>query len=70
MAQFWLVSGNYTNSHFYEALAPNESWSGPFEDYQSARREWTRCTRRTGDDGGVRYRIECIDPEVPPHCTD
>lgn len=70
MAQFWLVSGDYSGTHCYEALAPKENWSGPFDDYQTARREWVRFARQTTCDAGIRYRIERIDPELPPHCTD
>lgn len=70
MAQFWLVCGNSNDTHFYEALAPGENWNGPFDDYETARREWLRLAHQGADARDLRYRIERIDPEVPPHCTD
>ncbi|MGF1610218.1 MAG: DUF4170 domain-containing protein [Kiloniellales bacterium] len=69
-AQFWVVGGNYTDTHFQEALAPGEQWFGPFDDYESAKEEWAKHAWRTVDDCTTRYRIERIDPESPPPCTD
>lgn len=68
-AQFWVVGGEYSDTHFCEALDPGEEWFGPFPDYESAKEEWSKLAWRTVDHCTMRYRIERIDPEVPP-CTD
>ena len=56
MPQFWVVGGEYTDTHFQDALAPGE--------------EWAKLAWRTVDECTTRYRIERIDPEAPPPCTD
>ncbi|MEE8534483.1 MAG: DUF4170 domain-containing protein [Kiloniellales bacterium] len=70
MAQYWVVGGEYTDTHFHEALDGNEEWIGPFGDYQTAKQEWAKRAWRTVDDCHARYRIERIDPDSPPACTD
>ena len=70
MAQFWVVGGAYTDTHFIEALAPGERWIGPFADSKAAKAEWATMAWRTVDDCATRYRIERIDPDLPPPCTD
>lgn len=64
MAQFWLVSGDHANSHLYEALAPTESWNGPFGDYESAQRAWRGVAQLAVRTDGIRYRIERFDPDT------
>jgi len=70
MAQFWVVGGEYKDTHFVEVLGPGEEWVGPFADYESARKEWAKRAWGTVDEAHTRYRIERIDPELPPPCTD
>ncbi len=70
MAQYWVVGGEYTDTYFHEALDGNEEWIGPFGDYQTAKQEWAKRAWRTVDDCHARYRIERIDPDSPPACTD
>jgi hypothetical protein len=48
----------------------HESWYGPFETYEAAREEWARHAWNTVDDAHMRFRIERMDPEEPPRCTD
>lgn len=69
MAQFWVVGGEFSDTRFHEALTPGEEWIGPFEDYESARREWAKRAWPKVDDCHNRYRIEKLDPDDPP-CTD
>jgi len=68
MSQFWVVGGEGRDGHVIEAAAPAESWSGPYKTYETARREWARCA--SAPEGGRHYRIERIDLDDPPPCTD
>ena len=71
MAQFWVVGGEYTDTRFKETLGQgDEKWIGPFGDYELARQEWAKRAWHTVDECYTRYRIERIDPDVPPPCTD
>ena len=73
MAQFWVVGGETTDTHFHEALDGNEEWIGPFSDYHTAKREWAKRAWKTVDsdhtNGHTCYRIERLDPDSLP-CTD
>ncbi len=71
MAQFWIVGGEYNDTRFCNvALGCEEEWFGPYDDYQSAKAEWSKRAWQTVDEATKRYRIERIDPEAPPICTD
>ena len=71
MAQFWVVGGEYTDTRFiYTVAHQDEEWIGPFADYERAKQEWAKHAWQTVDDCHTRYRIERIDPDVPPPCTD
>ena len=69
MAQYWVVGGENTETHFHEALDARETWIGPFSDYQTAKREWAKRAWKRANDNHTRYRIERIDPDTLP-CTD
>ncbi len=70
MAQFYVVGGEYTDTRFCQAVGGAEKWIGPFPDYETAKKEWQKRAWQTVDDCTMRYRIERIDPDSPPHCTD
>jgi hypothetical protein len=70
MFQFWVVGGEYSDTHFYEAIGGNEQWVGPFTTYEAAQQEWSKRAWGTVDDAHIRYRIERIDPDIPPPATD
>ena len=70
MGHFWVVGGEYTDSCFHEALDGAEEWIGPFPDYEAAKKEWAKHAWQTVDHCSVRYRIERIDQDQPPPCTD
>jgi len=70
MAQYWVVGGEYTDTKFKEFTGPEEQWIGPFGDYEVAKQEWAKRAWHTVDECNTRYRIERIDPDVPPPCTD
>ncbi len=70
MAQYWVVQGKVINAHFHEALDESEEWIGPFADYESARRVWVKRADTPNIASKICYRIERIDTEVPPACTD
>jgi hypothetical protein len=56
---YWVVGGPYRDTHFTEpAAGGGEEWSGPFEDYNAAKCEWSRRAWSTVDDAMCRYRIE------------
>ena len=70
MAQFYVVGGEYKDTHFHETIGGDEEWFGPFATYESAQEEWAKHAWQTVDHCTVRYRIECIDPDEAPPCTD
>ena len=70
MRQFWVVGGEYTDSRFRDLVGGSEEWIGPFPDYEAAKEEWAKHAWRSVDSCTVRYRIERIDKEQPPPCTD
>jgi len=70
MASYYVVGGEYKDTHFRETIGGDEEWFGPFEDYESAKAEWAKHAWQTVDHCTTRYRIERIDPDVPPPCTD
>jgi hypothetical protein len=71
MTQFWVVEGGHAGTNPSEAEGRKEQWLGPFGDYELAREEWQRRSR-SGINGrnAARCRIERIDPDTPPACTD
>lgn len=70
MIQYYVVGGEYKDTHFTEAIGGNEEWFGPFADYETAKTEWAWRAWQTVDSCTTRYRIECIDKDAPPPCTD
>ena len=42
MSLFWVVGGEYTDTHFQETVGSKEQWFGPFRDYQAAKEEWSK----------------------------
>ena len=70
MRQFWVVGGEYKGRDFSLPAAAAEAWFGPYPTYEAAKEEWARRAWGTVDEAQVRYRIETIDPDQPPPCTD
>jgi hypothetical protein len=70
MAKYWVVQGISADAHFHEALDENEEWIGPFADYETARRAWLKRAGTPIIASEICYRIERIDTEEPPACTD
>ena len=71
MAQFWVVGGERTGTDIEQALGRRERWIGPFGEYESAKKEWERRSWSGVEERrAARYRIEHIDPDSPPPCTD
>ncbi|RMD61533.1 MAG: DUF4170 domain-containing protein [Alphaproteobacteria bacterium] len=70
MGIFWVVGGEYKDTAFNELVHDTETWIGPFQDYESARQEWLKHAWQSVDNCNVRYRIERIDTDQPPPCTD
>jgi hypothetical protein len=69
MARFWVVGGEYKDTSFDHTIN-GENWFGPFDRYEEAKKVWQEQAWKTVDDATTRYRIERIDPEEPPRCTD
>ena len=70
MPLFWVVGGDYKDTQFQELIGDGEQRFGPFTDYDTAKKEWAKHAWQTVDTCTCRYRIEKIDPDVPPPCTD
>ncbi len=70
MQQYWVIGGEYRDTRFDRIVDGNEEWFGPFRSYEEAKKEWSKHAWQTVDDCHVRYRIEAIDKDVPPPCTD
>lgn len=70
MPLYWVVGGEYKDTYFNKPISGEEQWFGPFSDYGAAKEEWAKHAWQTVDTCTCRYRIECIDPDVPPPCTD
>ncbi len=70
MQQYWVVGGEYTDTRFHNTVGGGEKWIGPFDSYDDAVAEWSRHAWQTVDDCHTRYRIEAIDQDAPPPCTD
>lgn len=69
--QFWVVGGEYKSTRFREpAHGDHEQWFGPFGNYETAKAEWSKRAWQTVDEATTRFRIERIDPDQPPPCTD
>lgn len=69
MARFWVVGGEYQDTSFDRSVN-GEAWFGPFDEYEEAKKVWQRQAWKTVDDATTRYRIERIDQDEPPRCTD
>lgn len=70
MQQYWVVGGEYKDTGFQIPTGGDEQWFGPFESYEKAKAEWAKRAWATVDDAHTRYRIEFLDPDEPPACTD
>jgi hypothetical protein len=57
--RYWVVGCSYTDTRFCEPAEPGgERWYGPFDDFDSAKAEWTRLAWASVDDAHARFRIE------------
>ena len=70
MQQYWVVGGEYTDTRCHNTVGRDETWIGPFDSYDAAMAEWSKHAWHTVDDCHTRYRIEAIDKDAPPPCTD
>lgn len=71
MARFWVVGGVYTDTNFQTTITGGEEeWYGPYDAYEDAKQVWQRKAWNTVDHATTRYRIERIDQDEPPRCTD
>ncbi|MFC4350639.1 DUF4170 domain-containing protein [Fodinicurvata halophila] len=70
MQQYWVVGGEYRDANFTVPLEGREEWIGPFGSYHQAKAEWARLAWSTVDDAQTRYRIESMDQDQAPPCTD
>ena len=56
---YWVVGCPYADTTFKEpAAGGGEQWFGPFDNYESAKIEWSRRAWSSVDDAMSRYRIE------------
>lgn len=69
MVSFWVIGGADTKTGPRASVGAGEDWIGPFQDYESALQEWAKHARQAAE-GGALYRIQGIDPDEAPRCTD
>ncbi len=70
MTVFWVIGGAAKEGGSLAAVRGTEKWIGPFEDYESAKKEWSKHSWQALAKNATRYRIEGYDPDTPPLCTD
>ena len=70
MVLFWVISGKYSEARLQETVGSNEELIDPFRDYETAKEEWAKHAWKSVDHGTTRYRIERVDSDAPPPCTD
>jgi hypothetical protein len=70
MQQYWVVGGEYRDTKFQVPVGDREQWLGPYPSYDDAKAEWARRAWMTVDEAHTRYRIEKIDQDEVPPCTD
>lgn len=70
MQQYWVVGGEYRDTKFKVPVGDREEWIGPFDSYNAAKEEWSRRAWTTVDEAHTRYRIETMDQDEAPPCTD
>lgn len=70
MTMFWVIGGTLREGRSLAAVRGNEQWIGPFQDYESAMKEWSKHPWQALAKHATRYRIEGFDPDAPPLCTD
>lgn len=57
-AKFWVVGGDYLDTHFKEVVAgTTEERYGPYTDYREAHSQWQAKAWQTVDSCTKRYRI-------------
>src|SRR3546814_18721566 len=60
MIRYYVVGGEYKDTHFAEAIGGDEQWFGPFTDYEAAKKAWARHAWQTVDDCTTRSCFDCI----------
>jgi hypothetical protein len=66
MTRFWVVGGGDSECCFRNAVGSREQWSGPFETYADAIKEWDRLCHTGQGAERSHFRIERLDRDVPP----
>jgi hypothetical protein len=66
-SRYWVVGGEYTDTHFSQVVAgTSEERLGPFDDYRAAHAAWQSRAWATVDNAHKRYRIvEEPGPSAP-----
>jgi hypothetical protein len=70
MFMFWVIGGIDEDTESQELASGDEDWVGPFATYDEAKAEWSKRSWGSVDDAQCRYRIESLDPDDVPPCTD
>src|SRR3546814_3751551 len=58
MIRYYVVGGEYKDTHFAEAIGGDEQWFGPFTDYEAAKKEWAKHAWQTVDDRSEEHTSE------------
>ncbi len=81
MTQFWVVgrdpragaatpTGGGAGRDAPKSGGAGREAIGPFNDYDAAREAWAERCGAAAVSSGKQYRIERVDPDEPPLCTD
>lgn len=70
MRRYWVIGGKYRDTSFETIAEAGEEWIGPFDTFDEAKKEWAKRAWATVDEATTRYRIEALDPDDSPPCTD
>ncbi|MBX7146878.1 MAG: DUF4170 domain-containing protein [Alphaproteobacteria bacterium] len=58
---YWVVGGVYKDNNLTSPLNQEEEWIGPFKDYETAKKEWSKLAWNSVDNALARYRIEKLE---------
>ena len=68
MKQFWVIGGEYTDTHFTEILGGGEEQRfGPYRGMEEAQAQWQKRSWPHVDNCNVRYRIVEIEDAALSH---
>jgi hypothetical protein len=55
--RYWVIGGEFTDTHFHSMVDGTEAVFGPYESYEAALSKWRQCADDTKCRAQVRYSI-------------